>query len=336
MIVLENGDLLEGDATSASEVDFTLHGLDNNALKQLADGQLASSKGTLYTADSTDVISSIILVNAGAAHNHVNLYLKPSAGASRRLIPKNLQLDPGYSLHFDGAKVMVLNTSGQIISAGATGATGETGPTGAAGPLMWTQTTGTFTAAPASTSTLTMTTDLTAIIIPGTPLKYKISTTYYYGICTAITSALLTIAGAPMGGNILELYYSSNSRAIQMDLVFNGYYEDATNPTLIATDLATAALWNQQKAYCVMYKVYSKVHDTGTHGKATVLIAGSDVNSSAGGLTIAADATWYSTVVDINTSNYDINYGEAIEVSVTKSGNGNATDLTVSMVFVLP
>ena len=77
MIVIENGDLIEGDATSATEVDFTLHGLDNFVLKQLADGQLAAAKGTIYTADSTDVISSIILVNSGAAHNHVNLYLNP-------------------------------------------------------------------------------------------------------------------------------------------------------------------------------------------------------------------------------------------------------------------
>jgi len=116
MIVIENGDLIEGDATSATEVDFTLHGLDNFVLKQLADGQLAAAKGTIYTADSTDVISSIILVNSGAAHNHVNLYLKPTGGTSRRLIPKDLQLEPGYSLHFDGAKVMILDITGGIVS----------------------------------------------------------------------------------------------------------------------------------------------------------------------------------------------------------------------------
>mgnify|MGYP001161875506 FL=1 len=127
MIVLENGDLIEGDATNATEVDYTLHGLDNNVLKQLADGQLASSKGTLYTANSTDVVSSIILVNSGAAHNHVNLYLKPSAGTSRRLIAKDLQLESGYSLHFDGAKVMVMNIVGQVIYVGATGAAGTDG-----------------------------------------------------------------------------------------------------------------------------------------------------------------------------------------------------------------
>jgi hypothetical protein len=133
MIVLENADILEGDATTASEVDFTLHGLDNNALKQLADGQLANSKGTIYTADSTDVVSSIILVNTGAAHNHVNLYLKPTGGTSRRLIPKDLQLEPGYSLHFDGAKVMVMAAGGGVITQGLAGSHGTSGTSGTSG-----------------------------------------------------------------------------------------------------------------------------------------------------------------------------------------------------------
>jgi hypothetical protein len=133
MIVLENGDLLEGDATSAAEVDFTLHGLDNNVLTQLADGQLANSKGTLYTANSTDVISAIILVNTGAAHNHVNLYLKPSGGTSRRLIAKDLQLEPNYSLHFDGAKVLILNSIGGVVTTGFDGSGGTSGTSGTSG-----------------------------------------------------------------------------------------------------------------------------------------------------------------------------------------------------------
>lgn len=114
MIVIENADLIEGDSTVAAEVDFQIYGLDNNVLANLADGQLANAKGTLYTANSTDVVTAIILVNTGAAHNHVNLYHKPSAGTSRRLIPKDLQLEVGYSLHWEGSKCVVLNLAGAI------------------------------------------------------------------------------------------------------------------------------------------------------------------------------------------------------------------------------
>ena len=120
MIVLESGDKLRGDATNASEVDFTVHGLDNNALKQMADGQLPSSIGDLYTADSTDVVTAVILVNTGAAHNHVNLYLTPSGGTARRLIAKDLQLEAGYALYFEGGKAHVLSAGGALVETVAT------------------------------------------------------------------------------------------------------------------------------------------------------------------------------------------------------------------------
>jgi hypothetical protein len=114
--MLDNADLLEGDATSASEVDFVISGIANVTRGQLADGQLANSKGTLYTAASSIVVSSVIYTNTGAAHNHVNLYSKSSGGTSRRLIPKDLQLESGYALYFDGVRVTILDTLGGIVS----------------------------------------------------------------------------------------------------------------------------------------------------------------------------------------------------------------------------
>jgi len=121
MIVIENADLIQGDATVAAEVDFQIYGLDNNALANLADGQLANSIGTLYTANSTDVVTAIILVNTGAAHNHVNLYHKPTGGTSRRLIPKDLQLESGYALYFEGGKCHVLTAAGGLVETIDTG-----------------------------------------------------------------------------------------------------------------------------------------------------------------------------------------------------------------------
>jgi hypothetical protein len=115
MLTLDSGDKIRGDSTSAAEVDFVISGLDGSVRKALADGQLANAIGDLYTADSADTVLSIILVNTGAAHNHVNLYLTPSGGTARRLIPKDLQLEPGYSLHFDGKSMMVTSMAGGIV-----------------------------------------------------------------------------------------------------------------------------------------------------------------------------------------------------------------------------
>jgi len=118
MITLDTGDKVKGDATNASQVDFTVFGLLNNALKQLADGQLAASIGDLYTAASQDVVTSIILVNTGAGINYINLYL--TTAGTRRLIPKNLALGSNCSLHFEGGKMQVFDPNGNLLVASGT------------------------------------------------------------------------------------------------------------------------------------------------------------------------------------------------------------------------
>jgi len=74
-------------------------------IKQLAQGQLPNSKGTLYTTpDLTQtVINSIVLVNTDSAARTVNLYLKH--GTSRRLIPVASILPAGASGYSDSDKL---------------------------------------------------------------------------------------------------------------------------------------------------------------------------------------------------------------------------------------
>lgn len=201
--------------------------------------------------------------------------------------------------------------------------------------LGWRQTTGTFTATPASTSTLTMTTDLTATILVGMSLSYVIGGVTYYGQVDAITSILLTVRGAPLGGDVIALYFGGGD-ITQVIIGINGLYEDASNTDLILSDNKIALKWQREKSYCVYYEVYSVTHDKGAHGQASVQINNTEVNTTAGGLTIAADATVYKTVVDIATAAYDINKGEELEVTSIKGGDGNATHLTVCMVFITP
>ena len=117
MIALDNADKIQGDASAATVVDYTLHGLDNNVIKQLAAGQLASGIGDLYTADSVDVVATITLVNTDSSARTVNLYLLPSGGTARRLIPKDLSLGIGYSLHTDGKSVVIMSPAGGQLSA---------------------------------------------------------------------------------------------------------------------------------------------------------------------------------------------------------------------------
>jgi hypothetical protein len=117
MIVLDNGDKLRGDASAATVVDYTIHGVVSSALVQMADGQLASSEGDLYTAAvDAIVVTTITFVNTSAVARTMNLYLQPSGGTSRRVIPEDMSLGAGYSLHWTGDKISVINISGELIT----------------------------------------------------------------------------------------------------------------------------------------------------------------------------------------------------------------------------
>ena len=73
------------------------------AIKSLADGQLAAAIGDLYTvpASTQTIIKTISLVNTDTVTRTVNLYVTPSGGTARRIIPKNMSLASGYLLEYD-------------------------------------------------------------------------------------------------------------------------------------------------------------------------------------------------------------------------------------------
>jgi hypothetical protein len=200
----------------------------------------------------------------------------------------------------------------------------------------WVKTVGTFTAAPPSTSTITTNTDLTSLIKVGYPLKYVISGTTYYGIVTAITSGLITIAGPPLGGSITDLYYGPPNKVTQMMVSIPGTYESSSDTALILTKFLMSFVWMKPASYLVKYTMKSLTVDTGTKGRASFRVAGVDVNTSSGGLTLSVSGTTYSTVVDINSSYYGVANGAEIELSVTKGGNGDAANLVANAIFVTP
>ena len=127
MIVVDNGDAIRGDASAATVVDYTVNGVVGTAATQLADGQLAAAEADVYLSGADAiVVLSITLVNTDTSARTCNLYLKPSAGTSRRIIPKDTSLAAGYSLHTDGVKVYVMSTTGQIVQTYSAHATSHT------------------------------------------------------------------------------------------------------------------------------------------------------------------------------------------------------------------
>jgi len=72
-------------------------------IKNLANGQLPSSLGDLYTVPSgtSAIIRSITLVNTNTTTETINIYYLQSGGTARRILPQNLQLAAGNSLTVD-------------------------------------------------------------------------------------------------------------------------------------------------------------------------------------------------------------------------------------------
>jgi len=156
---------------------------------------------------------------------------------------------------------------------------------------------------------------------------------------SAITSNLLTVAGAPLSTSydVTALYWCPPERVIQVDFFVSGTFADAANTGLLASDMNTAFDWNLAKAYCVCIRHKVKTDDSGANQpRVTISIAGAVVGTDNSNAGQAVAETWTSTVVGINTTNYDINPDEAIEVVTDANGsNDDAVDLTVSAVFVL-
>jgi hypothetical protein len=202
--------------------------------------------------------------------------------------------------------------------------------------LAWSQMTG-FTATPANSYTIAMTTDWTSSIVPGMCLKYNIGGTFYYGVVTSIISTAIVIAGAPLTGSIIALYYADAIRSIQVDFFISGTFADAPNDTLLETDMYTAYKWNLPAARLVQIQERVSIDDSGaTQPKVNISVGGNKVCTSNSSNGLVASESWVTSVVDINTTNYVVTKGSVIEITTDASGtNKDAKHLTMSAVFVL-
>lgn len=264
--------------------------------------------------------------------------LVSAAGSSGDIATDNIWDNKGDLAVGTGANSaykLPVGSNDQVLVADSGEVTGMKWASISGGSSTWTSFLSSINTTPASTSTIITTDDLTNIIKPGFPIKYTIGTVEYYGIVTVIVSNLITIAGISLSGTISSISYGDPARTRTETFVVNGYYADASNTTLIESDLFIKGgfIWTNAKAYIVSIGYLHAANDSGaTQPKINFTIASSDL--------LTADAsistTLANSVVNINSANYDVNFGEAIEIDVTKGTNGDAHDLTVYYVAVFP
>lgn len=124
MITLAAADYLAGVGSVASQLTYTIFGMELNAgtevYKALAQGQLPSSIGTLYTAptSTTAFIKSIMVVNNDSVTRNFNIS-KGGTAATNRLTPASLEIPAGgLAIYEDNLGWQVLNAQGQLLTAG--------------------------------------------------------------------------------------------------------------------------------------------------------------------------------------------------------------------------
>jgi len=133
-LALATGDTITGVAGSATSITYTISGDEiaagADAFKVLAQGQLPSTVGTLYTvpASTEAIVKTIHLANMTGGTVTARLNVKGTAAANAILPPISI-LAGGFAVYADDGW-RVYNDQGQLLSVGATGATGQTGAPG--------------------------------------------------------------------------------------------------------------------------------------------------------------------------------------------------------------
>lgn len=199
----------------------------------------------------------------------------------------------------------------------------------------WAKLTG-FTAAPASTSTITTTVDMTAYVPVGAGLRYVIGGVTYYGVVTVCAAALITVAGAPLGGTITALYVGPD-KAFMVPVNIPGTYNGSTQ-NLIVGVAKGGFPWLERQVFLVAFRARHNTVCATTQPKINPKIGTGAVSTNDSNLGITMSGTANTDVINsavaINTTNYVVANGAEIEIACTATGTGTAKDLTVSLVFV--
>ena len=133
-----------------------------------------------------------------------------------------------------------------------------------------------YTATPTDTDTLAMSD--TGKMKVGLPIRYKISTTDYYGVVAAVVEdTSIDILGAPMGGDLVSLHVGPAQRVIPVRYFVGSTYGDDVIATLLKTDMKTFEWWDLPTAYLVYFACIHASVDTGAEAKINVNVNGAAV-----------------------------------------------------------
>lgn len=207
--------------------------------------------------------------------------------------------------------------------------------------LNWRQFDGTFTRqANENQFTVRDISNYSSIFKKGRPIRYRdAGGTWVYGMVSNsafdTVTGTVTLVGAPMTTSYdAELGYADFNKVYTEVFVIPGYFADSADTTLLDNDLLMQYEWKRNTGYLVQVSHQVKTDDSGA--------AQPGINVAINGATfLSANSTvsesWVETsTTSVTIANYDINYGESLEIQADADGtNNDASNLTVICTFVL-
>ena len=172
------------------------------------------------------------------------------------------------------------------------------------------------------------------------------SNTLYFLVTNVVTDTSVTLAGPSLctsGANPISVFtvYAAQ-RAVIVDLLFSGSYAiGGTTTELINRETSSKFRWNNAKGYFLYAIARQNTVDGSTQGQIMPTIARSSALSTYNDLlstniTLAGTTAWTASSNTVDSAQYGINFGDEIEIDLKNAGgNGDARDLTVSLVFAL-
>lgn len=197
-----------------------------------------------------------------------------------------------------------------------------------------------YTAAPASSSTITMSN--TSDMYVGAPLRYSDSGGPWYAVVTAVTSnTSITIAGAPLdtGDDITALHVGTPEMVIKENI------NESTKLYGAATgDIGYGDQWDHGSAFIVSFSGWHEGEDATAQPKVNLEVGGAAVstNDTNNGIQLGSAATASNlnrvtnSAVAVNTTNYAISRGDRLQGTCTVAGTaGDAEYLHLTVLAVL-
>ncbi|MHA1572382.1 MAG: hypothetical protein ACTSX8_00150, partial [Alphaproteobacteria bacterium] len=201
-----------------------------------------------------------------------------------------------------------------------------------------------YTSAPASTSRITMSD--TGDFLVGYPARWTQSAVAYYSVVVNLSAnSWIDLSGPPLitTATITLLEVGVPEQVIIRDYQVSGTYADATDPNLLDSPegLRNPEYWQKSEAYLVAIRAMHRTDDSGANPNVTASIAGDTLVHKANANTGPTVSTSFPTIttpdININSTKYKVEWGDEIEVAVTKDagGNSDAANLSVWFTFVV-